>query len=145
MSTYTVVSSRRKKTDIPGKYGVMQEIEMVLRNEAGIEKAVEWYTKASTSLPTPGTSVEGEVKPDDKFPDKLKFKKAQQQGGNYNGGGRGHSPEERVSIERQVAAKCATDLIVAWLPTGPGASVDLDTLLGWHKKLASGIAEGIKS
>jgi hypothetical protein len=97
MATFTVQQASQKKT-LDGKHGPMQVIALILQ-EYGIAEttAAEWYTRADTALPQPGSTLEGELSPSEYG---LKFKKAQPAGG-FGGGRGGRSPEETRSIVRQ--------------------------------------------
>lgn len=115
MTAYTVVSAAKKK-DVDGRHGPMQVIALTLRNDAGMEKAVEWFTKATTPLPTPGAKLDGEVTKDEQY-GTFKFKKAQQQNGYQGGGGRPRDPQERKSIQAQASQKVAVDIVRLGLGT----------------------------
>jgi hypothetical protein len=101
MPTYTVISAEKTKdVTLEGK-GDFQDVKMTLKNEAGREAVVSWFTKATTTIPAAGTKLEGEVTKDEKYG--FKFKKAAS--GGFGGGGKGKSPEEQKSIARQHAQK----------------------------------------
>lgn len=97
MPTFTVKQATQKKT-VEGQHGQMQVIDLVLQ-EYGVAETTgaEWFTKASTPLPQPGSTLEGEISPSQYG---MKFRKAQQGAG---GGGfrAGRSPEESRRIVRQ--------------------------------------------
>lgn len=100
MTSFTVKSAV-KTGDKPDKgYGPMQSIQLVLQEYGTTtDLGAEWYTKATTAVPTAGAVIEGTIEPSQYGP---KFKKAQA-GGTYQGGGGrgGRSPEETKSIVRQ--------------------------------------------
>ena len=86
-----------------GQHGPMVTYKVELEGHG----VAELNQKPSTPAPQAGESVFGELQPGrEGFPPKLK--KVQQN----SFGGRGDSPEQRRSIERQVAAKIAADLVI---------------------------------
>ena len=130
MPTYTVKSINRQKS-WKGKYGDMVSYYCILENEGGNQAEVEIAQKVTTPAPTVDQKIEGTVEDGDYG---KKLKKAQPQGGGGGGFKSGpKSPEERKSIERQVAAKCATDLVIA-------KAIGLDELKLTIDTIAAGIA-----
>lgn len=110
MPTFTVKSVNRTRDWEGKKSGPMRSYHCTLVDEANREAEVEISQKVSTAAPEPGKSVEGEIEKNEYG---LKLKKAYSGGGMPGGGrGRGNSPEDRASIESQVAAKCLTELVV---------------------------------
>jgi hypothetical protein len=96
MTAFTVTQAAQKKT-LDGKHGPMQVISLALQEYGAEPVTAEWFTKAETPIPQPGSKLEGDVSPSEYG---LKFKKAQ--AGGFNGGGpRGRSPEESRRIVRQ--------------------------------------------
>lgn len=87
-----------------------------------------------------GTWPSGDPKPP-------KFRKGQRGGFGSGGGGnsRAKDPAERESIERQVAAKCATDLLVALMAQGVWKPEGVDALGEAHGRLMVKVAGGIRS
>jgi hypothetical protein len=96
MPTYTVTAATKKK-DVQGQHGPMQVIALMLEGHAPL---VEWFTKADTPLPTPGSTIEGEVSQGEYG---LKFKKTP--AGGFRPGGR--SPEDSKQIVRQHSQEMA--------------------------------------
>jgi hypothetical protein len=98
MSPVFTVKSASQKSTKQTEYGPMQSIDLVLQEYGTVEEiGAEWYTKATTPLPQPGSQLEGEIQPSQYG---RKFKKAASGfGGGRAGGGR--SPEESRRIVRQ--------------------------------------------
>lgn len=96
MTAFIVKQAAQKKT-VEGQHGPMQVIDLVLQ-EYGVAEttAAEWFTKAVTPLPTPGSQLEGEITPSQYG---LRFKKAP--AGGFTAGRGGRSPEESRRIVRQ--------------------------------------------
>lgn len=131
MPTYTVKAINRQKPWKSKRGDDMVSYYLILANERGDEKEVELSQKVSTAAPTPGQKLEGTVEQGNYGP---RFKKEYSGGGGgYGGGGRKSSPEDRRSIERQVAAKCATELVIAKV-------VDLGEMKLTIDTIAAGIA-----
>ena len=112
MPTYTIKSLLTDRNrGWEGKGGPMIDYWMVAENGQG--KSAECYLtqKATTAPPEVGQTLDATVEKD-RF-ENLKLKKAQMPlpaGG--GGGARKGSPEERASIESQVAAKIVCELAV---------------------------------
>jgi hypothetical protein len=83
MPTYTVTAAEEKKR-VDGKYGPMVVFNLRLKGPDGIEHTAEWFTKATTPLPAPGTSLEGDLE-DGQYG--KSFKKAKPANGFSGGGG----------------------------------------------------------
>lgn len=81
--------------------GPMRSIRMKF---AGAPEIVEWYTRATTNPPQPGTQLVGTVESSQYG---LKFKKAQQQGG---GGPRPEDPKRAARIQRMHSQTAAIEL-----------------------------------
>jgi hypothetical protein len=106
VTTYTVKAASKKK-DVPAKEGKApkQVIALTLAEDGKDPVIAEWFTNASTPLPAAESTIDGDLANDPQWG--WKFTKAG--GGGWNGGGRpSKDPAERESIERQVAAKCAS-------------------------------------
>lgn len=86
--------------------GQFVSYKVTLQELEGIHELTQ---KPETPAPTVGQKFLGEVHPPNRegFPPKIK--KVQQ---NFGGGNRGSSPDERRSIERQVSAKIAAELVI---------------------------------
>ena len=109
MATYTVKGQSTKRDNIAGKNGGTFKVYLLtLANDQGTERQVEWFTRGDTPPPEIGSKLDGEVTKDEKY-NTLKFKKA---GGWSGGGGRGPS-RDGASIEAQVSAKIAGEIIAA--------------------------------
>lgn len=107
MSAYTVKGHSVKRDNIQGKQGgTFKVLLLTLANDQGTERQVEWFTRQDTSPPEIGSKLEGEVTKDEKYKT-LKFKKG---GGGFGGGGRGPS-RDGPSIEAQVSAKIAGEVV----------------------------------
>lgn len=107
MATYTVKGHSVKREIPDAKFGPAKVIILTLANEQGTERQVEWFTKATTPMPEIHSKIEGEVTKDEKYK-VLKFKKA-----GYGGGGGGGRGADTASIEAQVAAKIAGEIVAA--------------------------------
>jgi hypothetical protein len=95
MPTYTVTGSIQKK-DLPdAQNGPAQVIGLNLQDQQGMAINAEWFTKATTPLPGPGSQIEGTI---EESPYGPKFKKAS---AGFGGGGGARSPEDKRSIVRQ--------------------------------------------
>jgi hypothetical protein len=110
---FKVVSASKKK-DVQGKHGPMQVINLVLEDAEG-RKNAEWFTKAETQLPQPGSTLDGTLESGEYG---LKFKKAQGAGFGGGGGGKGRSPEENARIVRQHSQEMALRYAVAKASAG---------------------------
>lgn len=125
--SYTIrsVNSRR---EWDSRYGPMVSYDIDLTDPSGmVEANVELAQKRDTPAPQAGQTLDGEIERGGKFGPK--FKKAHQDrggGGGGGGGGRQRDPNERNSIERQVAFKGAVDLVVA-LSSGENPNLDSDS------------------
>lgn len=124
MPTYTVKAINRQKPWKSKRGDDMVSYYCVLHNEEGKGGEVEISQKVSTAAPTVGQKLEGTV---EKGNYGLKFKKEYGGGGGY-GGGRKSNPEDRRSIERQVAAKCATELVIAKVVDLKEIQLTIDTI-----------------
>jgi hypothetical protein len=98
MPTYAVTAAEEKKR-VDGKYGPMVVFNLRLKGPDGIEHTAEWFTKATTPLPAPGTSLEGDLE-DGQYG--KSFKKAKP----ANGFG-GREPRDSGRIERQHSQEMA--------------------------------------
>lgn len=108
----------------------------------GDERRIEIAQKPETPAPNIGDTLTGVITDKNGY---FKFKKARQGGGfGGNGGSRPRDPQERESIERQVAAKVASDLLVALMAQGTFKPEGVAALGDAHSKLAATVAGGIK-
>jgi hypothetical protein len=91
-----------------GQHGPMVTYRIELEDHG----PAELNQKPETAAPHVGQSVFGDLEPpkDPRYPPKLR--KVQQQGGFKGNGGKAMDPEQRRSIERQVSAKIAADLVI---------------------------------
>jgi hypothetical protein len=111
----------------------------------GDEKTYELAQKRDKPAPNVGDTVDATVETrevNDVTYYKLK-REYQQRGGGGNGN-RSKDPAERESIERQVAAKVASDLLVALMAQGTFKPEGVDGLGQAHTRLAAQVAGGIK-
>lgn len=107
----------------------------------GDERRIEIAQKPETPAPNIGDTLTGVITEKNGY---FKFKKARPGGGfGGNGGSRPKDPAERESIERQVAAKCATELLVGFMGTG-WKPESVNALATQHTALAKQIAGEIK-
>lgn len=91
----------------------MHSYRVKLKNDQGAELGnVEVNYKPGNS-PSVGEVIEGEVDTSGQYGPKLKKAKKGNYGGGGGGGQRGHSPEERASIQAQTACKVAGEVVVA--------------------------------
>jgi hypothetical protein len=130
MPTFTVQSATQVQTK-QTEYGPMQSIDLMLQEPGqGDAFKANWYTKATTPVPAPGQTLEGEVT-DSQYG--KKFKKAPPAAGGFRGGGR--SPQETRQIVRQhsqhmallyVQAKAAVDALPADFKPS-----DLKAIIDW--------------
>lgn len=124
----TAVNSTRewpsKKT---GQQYISYDIDLVLP-DGTTEGNIELAQKKTTPAPQVGDTLEGSIDRSGSYGPK--FKKAQGQGGGGargGGGSRARDPQERASIERQVAYKGAVDLAVALCPANPSEADFIST------------------
>jgi hypothetical protein len=111
---FTVVEATVTKEVPDGKFGPMKSVTLGLVDEAGAAVQAEWFTKAETPLPQPGSSLEGDL---ENGPYGKKFKKA---AGQFAGGGgfRQKDPAERRSIAMQSSGARGTDIVCALISSG---------------------------
>jgi hypothetical protein len=123
MPTYAVTAAEEKKR-VDGKYGPMVVFNLRLKGPDGIEHTAEWFTKATTPLPAPGTSLEGDLE-DGQYG--KSFKKAKP----ANGFG-GREPRDSGRIERQHSQEMALRAL-AFLGTPTNASPEVlkQTIKAW--------------
>jgi hypothetical protein len=102
MPSFTVEEVEQIKDMPDAKYGPAKVLRLTLKNE---DRRPEWFTKAATPEPEPGSTIEGDIEPSDFGP---KWKPA----GSRQGGGGGQyqrprSPAEELRIVRQHAHEMA--------------------------------------
>ncbi len=111
----------------------LTDYQLTVANPAGQDGAVWLSQKPETPAPSVGQTIDGDTKPIPGGPLKgqLKLKKApppQFQGGGFTNGAQpaGDDPRQK-SIERQVAAKCAAQVLTGFadLATAEAAVADL--------------------
>lgn len=142
LRNFTVVE-RTSEPDPPDQNG---NVSYFLKLE-GVEKGVLLRHKKDKPIRSAGDVIEGyylEEKTSQAGKQYFKLTRPQQpNAGAGNNGSRSKDPAERESIERQVAAKCATELLVGFMGTGwkPSTVNDLATQ---HQALAKQIAGEIK-
>ena len=97
MPTLTVASANVKpgKENVQTQHGAKKVIVLQLKDGDELKQA-EWFTNATTPLPAPGSTLDGELEAGQYG---LRFKKAQQQGG--FGGPRPEDPVRSARILRQ--------------------------------------------
>lgn len=113
----------------------------------GVEKGALLVHKKGEPK-NPGDVIEGyylEEKKSQAGKTYLKLTRPQQQSNNGGGGNRAKDPAERESIERQVAAKVASDLLVALMAQGTFKPEGVDALGDAHTRLAAKVAGGIRA
>lgn len=140
MSTYTIEGFAQPPRDWETANGAFRSY--YLRVE-GDEKTYELAQKRDKPAPNVGDSFEATVETREVNGTTFyKLKRQYQQRGGNNGR-QPKDPAERESIERQVAAKCATDLLVGFMATGwkPDTALKLGEM---HTVLAKQIASEIK-
>lgn len=104
MTAFTVKAASKKK-DVDGKHGPMQVIALTF--DDGTQ--AEWFTKASTPVPAPGSTLDGELE-DGQYG--KKFKKAFAGGGGGRGG-QGLSKEEWAAKDKRIARAGVLQAVVA--------------------------------
>lgn len=107
MAAYTIQAAGQKGDVKPTPNGTFKTIALTIEHE-GEPIVAEWYTKETTAIPAPGSSIEGEVSKDPRWG--WKFRKAFNGAGGRSGGG-GKSPEESARIVRQHSQSRALELL----------------------------------
>lgn len=115
MPTFTVQAASVKKQIPDSGRGAKQVINLTLAEGDQPPVIAEWFTAATTAIPSVGSTIEGTIEPSEYGP---KFKKAGGFGGG-GGGGRSESPETRRSIAMQHAQKCAVEALKLAAEHGP--------------------------
>lgn len=100
MPTFTVQAASQKKLLPDNGRGAKQVINLTLADGDQPPVIAEWFTNATTPLPTPGSTLDGTVEQSDYGP---KFKKA----GGFGGGPRQRDPRESAQIQRQHSQEMA--------------------------------------
>lgn len=93
MAVYTVTAARHRKA-VEGQHGPMQVIDLTLSDGSEFPLEAEWFTKATTNVPVPGTTLDGDITDS---PYGKKFKRAPSMGA---GGGFGPRPEDPARARR---------------------------------------------
>lgn len=110
MPVFTVTAASVKKEVPDAKFGPAKVIALTFSDG----RQAEWFTKATTAIPAPGSTLEGEVTQTNYG---LSFKKASS-GGGYGGGGM--TPERQRAIQRQHSQDMAVQLMAAFEPVTEG-------------------------
>jgi hypothetical protein len=109
--TFTVKGARVKKENV-GQFGNNVIAADLTGADGETFEGVEFFQKPTTPLPADGDQVNGSLTQTEFG---LNFKKAQMGGfsggGGFKGGGGRTNPDERNSIERQVAYKGAVEIL----------------------------------
>ena len=147
MPQYTIAAVSPNVRDVPLDHGLFKSYR--LRMEGHGEKVFEILQKAETPAPQAGQSFEATIKNVVNVGGteitNLKKVQAQGGGGGSRGGAAPKSPEERASIEKQVAAKVAGDLLVAFLQSGKYAPGNTQEVAEDHRLLSLHVAETIRT
>lgn len=116
--TYTIKSVNSQRdgsfTTKDGDHVALTDYELVVNN--GQRDGTVWLSqKPETAPPQVGQSITGETMPIPGGPLKgqLKLKKEQPNNFRPSGGPAPNDPERQKSIERQVAAKCAAEMLTS--------------------------------
>ncbi len=108
MAQYTVLSARKVKDVDDRGYGPMQSIALELVGPDGVTVEAEWFTKRQTGVPSPSSSLEGDVT---EGPYGMKFKKAASVGYSGGGGPRPEDPKKSAAIQRMASQKAAIQVV----------------------------------
>jgi hypothetical protein len=100
MTPITVQKATQKGEPVDRGYGPMVTYALTL-DANGQTVTADWFTKASTPPPSPGSVLEGTIEPSEYGP---KFKKARN---GFGGGGRPRDPQENARIMRQHSQEMA--------------------------------------
>lgn len=131
-------SGPREWSSKQGGQMLSYRVDLVSNDDGRLEGDVELTQKKTAPLPQVGQVLEGDIEQNGNFG--LKFKKVQG-GGARGGGGRPRDPQERASIERQVAFKGAVDLVVAMNPEGMGET-GIESTLSRLFEFSVGLIQG---
>lgn len=139
--TFTVNGARIKKENV-GKFGNNVIAADLTGADGETFEGVEFFQKPTTPLPADGDQLNGSLTQTEFG---LSFKKEQTGGfsgggGGFRGGGRSN-PDERNSIERQVAYKGAVEILRAAVEK---ELITLDQVGGSLEKLTEVGAKAIK-
>lgn len=138
---YTIVGFAQAPRDWETANGQFRSYYL---NVEGDDKTYELAQKRDKPAPNVGDSFEATVETREaNGVTYYKLKRQYQQRSN-GGSGRPRDPQERESIERQVAAKVASDLLVALMAQGTFKPEGVAALGDAHSKLAATVAGGIK-
>lgn len=109
MAEFSVVAASKKK-EIEGRNGPLQVLALTLAKEGEAAPVMaEWLTKTSTSIPVPGSKLDGDL---EESPYGLRFKRAQNNI-NFGGGGRQRDPATEKRITRMASQERALRYMVA--------------------------------
>jgi hypothetical protein len=105
-----IVEAAEHKADKPDTgYGAMQVIALRLKTSAGLTKDAEWFTKASTSVPQPGTQLVGEITSSQYG---LRFKKVASAASGFGGSKEYKAdPAKQAAIAMESSIKSAIDIV----------------------------------
>ncbi len=157
MSNYTIKEVHGSQDgSFIGKDGTnvsLTDYQLTVTNPQGQDGKVILSQKPETAAPTVGQTIDGETKPIPGGPLKgqLKLKKtppAQFQGGGFSGPQNGSQPpqndDRQRSIEMQVSAKCAAQVVAAMVATGQGGEAQISGLTdAFYKAIQGGPAPSV--
>lgn len=137
--TYTITAVSEKVEDVSLDHGEFKAYKFRCKDQG--DQVFELMQKPETAPPKIGDTFQATIK--GVFQGVKKLKKVPPPRHGVGGGNnRPRDPQERASIERQVAAKVAADLLIALMEKA-GWSPDTDGLLDQHARYSKRIAEGI--
>lgn len=120
--------------DMPGySGGPAKVLNLTLEDANGGTQQAEMFTMATTTLPTIGDKIEGDIEPSDYGP---KFKKA----GGRRGGGGGKSPVQEKRIVRQHSQEMGLREQDAVIAAGGRLFTEeqMENVIGWFEADAYG-------
>lgn len=133
------VTAVKGTNDWTGQYGAMTDYRCTFD---GVDGDVQVTKRQGNAGPSVGDELFGTLESKTQAGYTYKFKAVVRGGGGGGGGSRPRDPKERESIERQVAAKSAAELLCALMATG-WKPESVGKLADQHQALAKRIAEGI--
>jgi hypothetical protein len=147
--TYTITAVSPNVEDVQLEKGPFKSYRLKMEGKG--EDVFTILQKPDTAPPQVGQSFEASIRKTfpgkDGQPPLHSLKKESAQGSGYrpqsNGNSSGDSPETRSSIERQVAAKEASNLLVAMVTAGTYKPSQTSEVAEDHRYLANEIAKTI--
>lgn len=135
MPVFTVQAASQKKLLPDNGRGAKQVMNLTLAEGNNAPVIAEWFTNATTPLPTVGSTLEGTIEPSDYGP---KFKKAGGFTGGGGGGPRQRDPRESAQIQRQhsqeMALRYAAIRAEKEMLPEPFKLEDLRAVIDWFEK-----------